>query len=138
MEPSEEIQRVVERWLAAVDAGDPDAASARISDHAGIVMIGTDAREWFAGPNASAVIKHVIDGPGGYPLTCEEISAWEEGTCGWASAKLQVEWGGVPFDVRFTCVLHLERGEWKAVQTHMSLHGLPLAALEMEHEIGRA
>ena len=50
MEPSEEIQRVVERWLAAVEAGDGDAIAARVSDHAGIVMIGTDAREWFAGP----------------------------------------------------------------------------------------
>jgi hypothetical protein len=50
MEPSEEIQRVVERWLAAVDAGDRDAMSARLSVHPGFVTIGTDAREWFEGP----------------------------------------------------------------------------------------
>jgi class 3 adenylate cyclase/ketosteroid isomerase-like protein len=121
MEPSEEIQRVVERWLAAVDARDPDAVGARISDHAGIVMIGTDAREWFAGPNASSVLKRQMEGAGGYPLTCEEISAWEEGSCGWASAKIQAEWSGVVYDVRLTCVLHLERGDWKIVQAHMSL-----------------
>jgi class 3 adenylate cyclase len=121
MEPSEEIQRVVERFLAAVEAADREAVSTRISDHAGIVMIGTDAREWFAGPNASAVLKRLVEGPGGYPLTCEEISAWEEGSCGWASAKLRVEWSGVLYDVRLTCVLHLERGDWKIVQSHMSL-----------------
>src|SRR5262245_27450381 len=121
MEPSEEIQRVVERWLSAVDAGDRDAMSARVSEHAGIVMIGTDARGWFAGPNASPVVKRQFETADGYPVTCEEISAWEEGSCGWASAKLRVEWGGVLYEVRFTCVLHLERGDWKVVQVHMSL-----------------
>jgi adenylate cyclase len=123
MEPSEEIQRVVERWLAAIDAGDRDAVAARLSDHPGLVMLGTDAREWFEGPNASSVLKHQMkdQAQGGYPLTCEAINAWEEGSCGWASAKLRVEWGGVPYDVRLTCVLHLEHGDWKVVQGHMSL-----------------
>jgi class 3 adenylate cyclase len=120
MEPSEEIERVVKRFLAAIDAGDGDATRARVSDHAGLVMIGTDEREWFAGPNASAVLKRQMGGPGGYQLTCEEISAWEEGSCGWASAKLQVDWNGVR-NVRLTCILHLERGDWKIVQSHMSL-----------------
>ena len=123
MEPSEEIQRVVERWLAAVDAGDRDAMSARLSDHPGFVTIGTDAREWFEGVNAGPVLRHQIKEREavGYPVTCEAISAWEEGSCGWASAKLRVEWGDGIYDVRFTCVLHLEHGEWKFVQGHMSL-----------------
>jgi len=123
MEPSEEIRRVIERWLAAVDAGDRDAMSARLSDHPGFVTIGTDAREWFEGANASPVLRHEMKEREtvGYPVTCEAISAWEEGSCGWASAKLRAEWGGALYDVRFTCVLHLEHGEWKFVQGHMSL-----------------
>lgn len=123
MEPSEEIQRVVERWLAAVDTGDRDAMSARLSDHPGFVTIGTDAREWFEGANASAVLKRQMrEGNAiGTRMTCEAISAWEEGSCGWASAKLRAEWNGVVYDVRLTCVLHLERGDWKIVQGHMSL-----------------
>jgi class 3 adenylate cyclase len=44
-----------------------------------------------------------------------------EGTVGWA--RVRTEWDaavGGPVEYRITCVLHLERGEWKIVQWHGS------------------
>ena len=51
----------------------------------------------------------------------DKIDTWEEASCGWASAKGNLEWAGVSHDARLTCVLHLENDEWKVVQAHMSL-----------------
>jgi adenylate cyclase len=55
------------------------------------------------------------------PVTWGEIEAWEEGTVGWAAAKMTVEGIDETYAARGTYVLHLERGEWKLVQVHWSL-----------------
>src|SRR5579862_9499 len=121
MERSEELVRVTERWLAAIGGADRDAVGARMSEHQGIVLIGTDPNEWWEGPKASLVFKRQLAQAGGFPMTCEQLSAWEEGSCGWASAKVLVDWAGVSHHARLTCVFHLERGDWKCVQAHLSL-----------------
>jgi adenylate cyclase len=120
MERSEEIRRVVGRWLAAVAAGDTDAVLARLSEHSGTVFIGTDPNEWWVG-DARLVVGRQIEETGGFPMSAEEIDGWEEGSCGWASAKVKVEWVGRSYDARLTCLLHLERGDWKFIQSHLSL-----------------
>ncbi|MGH3009133.1 MAG: nuclear transport factor 2 family protein [Gaiellaceae bacterium] len=120
MERSEEICRIVERWAAAVNAGDADAVLARLAEHPGGLLIGTDPNEWWPG-EARHVMAAQMKATGGFPVTIEEIDAWEEGSCGWAATKVTVEWAGITRHARFTCVLHLERGDWKFVQVHMSL-----------------
>ena len=121
MERSEEIRRLVERWLIASAAGDGDEVLARVSEHPGTVWIGTDLNEWLQGEDIHVLGRLQHEESGGFSLTPVEIDAWEEGTCGWASVKLRLEWAGVSHDVRFTCVAHLERGDWKVVQAHQSL-----------------
>jgi adenylate cyclase len=111
---------VVQRWMAAVAAGDADAVLARLSEHSGTVFIGTDPNEWWVG-DARLVVGRQIEETGGFPMRAEEIDAWEEGSCGWANAKIKVEWGGTTYDARLTCLLHLERGDWKFIQSHLSL-----------------
>ena len=119
---------MVERWLAAVDAGDADAVLARLSEHPGTVFIGTDPTEWWVG-DARLVVGRQIEETGGFPMTAEEIHAWEEGSLGWASAKIKVEWGGTTYDVRLTCLLHLEQ-TWR-LEVHPE-SPIP-AASEREH-----
>ena len=121
MEPSEEIRRVVERWMVAISEADADSALGRLAEHSGTLMIGSDAAEWWHGAEARAVWARQIEEMGAYPLTVHSIEAWEEGTVGWASARCAVGWGGTTWEARATCVLHLERGEWKVVQGHWSL-----------------
>jgi adenylate cyclase len=120
VEPSEEIRRVVHRWMVANTDGDGDAVLGRISEHPGMLAIGTDADEWWHAPER-AVWRRQVEETGGFPITWGEIEAWEEGTVGWAGAKMIVHGPEESLEGRATWVLHLERGEWKMVQVHWSM-----------------
>lgn len=122
MDESEEIRRVVERWLAGISAADADAVFARLSEHPGTLIIGTDPSEWWQGDEARALFERQIEEMSAHPITWEKkIDAWEEGSFGWASGKLMIDWAGTSHEARMSCVLHLERGEWKIVHAHLSL-----------------
>jgi adenylate cyclase len=119
MEPSEEIRRIIDRWLVAARDGDAATIMARFSEHAGVLVIGSDAEEWWHREDA-AVWERQFEESGGFPLRWNEIEAWEEGTVGWAGVNLTMEGPEKIFPFRGTWVLHLEHGEWKIVQTHFS------------------
>ncbi|MGH2461999.1 MAG: adenylate/guanylate cyclase domain-containing protein [Candidatus Limnocylindria bacterium] len=126
MEPSEEIRRVVHRWLVAARDGDADGYAARISEHPGMLGIGTDDEEWFHAADIP-VWRRQVEETGGFPIAWDEIEAWEEGTVGWAASKMTIRpisGSGAHSLLRGSYILHLERGEWKIVQAHWSL-GIP-------------
>ena len=126
MEQSEEIRRVVHRWLEANRDGDADAVMARISEQPGLLAIGTDPGEWWHSPER-AVWRRQIEESGGFPLAWGEIEAWEEGTVAWAGMTMKIgalDGDGPSSQVRATYVLHLESGEWKLVQVHWSVPGM--------------
>ncbi len=91
MQSSEEIRRVINRWLTAVMAGDADPSLERLAEHPGALTIGTDPDEWWHGPETRAVWGRQLDELGGMPVTWGEIEAWEEGTVGWAAAQMAIE-----------------------------------------------
>lgn len=123
MESSPEICRVVERWLAASGAGDVEASLGRISEHPGVLLVGSDDAEWWHGEHRE-VWKAQFEEAGGFPFACDEIEAWEEGGVGWAAARLTMRAPEQTTSMRATWVLHLERDEWKFVQLHLSA-GIP-------------
>jgi adenylate cyclase len=130
MEPSEEIRRVVHRWLEANRDGDAVAVMARISEHSGLLAIGTDPGEWWHAEERR-VWRRQIEESGGFELEWDEIEAWEEGTVGWAGMTMKlgaVDGDGLGSQARATYVLHLEKGEWKLVQVHWSA---PVANTEL-------
>ena len=131
VEPSEEIRRVIERFTRAIADGDDEAALGRLSEHPGTLMTGTDASEWWHGREARAVWARQIVEIGPFPVTAEEIEAWEEGTVGWAAVKETIRLEGKTFESRATYVLRLERGDWKIVQTHWSIPQPNVEALGM-------
>ena len=45
VEPSEEIRRIVERWMQAISERDSESSLERVSDLPGALMIGTDPEE---------------------------------------------------------------------------------------------
>jgi class 3 adenylate cyclase len=121
MEQSEEIRRVVERWIAGISAADVDAVLARLSEHPGTLLIGTDPNEWWQGDEVRAIFGRQIEEMSAHPITPQRIDAWEEQSFGWASGRLVINWTGESHEARFTCALRLERGDWKIVQYHLSL-----------------
>jgi adenylate cyclase len=119
MESSEEIRRIVDRFLVAVRGSDIDTFARKMSEHAGVLVIGTAEEEWWHRQDA-AVWEQQLEETGGFPLGWDEIEAWEEGTVGWAAAKMTFAGPEETFPFRSTFVLHLEHGEWKVVQWHVS------------------
>lgn len=119
MEQSEEIRRVVHRFLTAARSGDADAFIHRVSEHPGSVVIGTAAEEWWY-PDDAPVWRRQLEETNGFPFDWDEIEAWEEGTVGWAALKATITGPGGAVPIRMTLVLHLEQGEWKVLQFHLS------------------
>jgi adenylate cyclase len=146
VEPSEEIRRVVDRWTKAIAEGDADSVLGRLSEHPGTLIVGTDPDEWWVGQEARAIWGRQIEELSSFPVTADEIEAWEEGSVGWASVKETINLAGKSFESRATYTLHLERGEWKVVQVHWSLpkanvevfgHPLTVTLEELERTIRR-
>ena len=119
MEGSEEIRRVVDRWLVAARDGDSETFVAKVSAHPRALVIGTEDEEWWYSAD-SAVWERQLEEAGGFPFKWDEIEAWEEGTVGWAAARMIIAGPDQATPVRMTWVLHLEQGEWKIVQAHIS------------------
>lgn len=122
VEPSEEIRRVVERWVRAASAGDTDSVVARLSVQPGSLQIGTDQAEWWRDRDASELFRRQLQElDGGIPYREVEVEGWEEGTVGWAAARLTIAGSEAEYEARMSVVLHLEQGEWKVVHSHLSL-----------------
>jgi class 3 adenylate cyclase len=125
VEPSEEIRRIVDRWLVATRDGDVEGYMARMSEHAGALSIGTDGHEWFHAAEFP-VLRRQIEEISGFPFAWGEIEAWEEGSVGWAAVQMTIrspDGSESTLGLRGSLVFHLERGEWKTVQFHWS-HGV--------------
>jgi class 3 adenylate cyclase/ketosteroid isomerase-like protein len=122
VEPSEEIRRVVERFVKAIAGGDKESALLRLSEHPGTLLIGADPAEWWRGHETRAIWgRQLEEFDGSFLVTADEIDAWEEGSVGWASVKETIDWSGKTLEGRASYTLHLEHGEWKIVHAHWSL-----------------
>jgi hypothetical protein len=123
VEPSEEIRRVVIRFFEALRDGDEEAVSNRISRQPGFERFGTDAVEWWQdGEAAARVWIQVMRETDGYPWRLVgDVHAMSEGSVGWAGGRAEFDASEGAVELRFTCVLHLELGEWKLVQWHGSV-----------------
>jgi adenylate cyclase len=122
VEPSEEIRRVVERFVKAIAEGDKESALGRLSEHPGTLIIGSDPAEWWRGHETRAIWgRQIEEFDGSFLVAADEIVAWEEGSVGWASVKETIDWAGKTIEGRASYTLHLEHGEWKIVHVHWSL-----------------
>jgi adenylate cyclase len=125
VKPSEELHRVVTRFFEALRDGDTEAVSNRLSRQPGFERFGTDPDEvWLEGETAARVwVQQMRDVGGGIPWRLiDDIRALSEGTVGWAAARTEVDApAGGTVEYRFTCVLHLEHGDWKIVNWHSSI-----------------
>jgi adenylate cyclase len=125
VDTSEELRHVITRFFEALRDGDEEAVRSRVSRLPGFERFGTDPDEvWTDGDTAVRVcIQQMREMGGGYPwVLIEDVHAMSEGTVGWGSVRTKIEAPiEGPVEYRFTCVLHLEHGDWKVVHWHSSV-----------------
>jgi ketosteroid isomerase-like protein len=124
MQRSPDIESLVQSWFEAANRGDPSIVRAHVSPGEGTRLIGSDATEVFKGGAAITMFLSVeIEGAAGRAqFVARDVEAFEEGTVGWASARLKITMkDGRSVTPRWTAVFHREEGVWKFVQTHVSI-----------------
>ena len=96
-----------------------------LSQHDGVLVIGTDPSEWWVGYETTLdAIRPQIKAMAGLVLEGNP-QAWVEGTVGWFADEQKWKWpNGAVTPVRWTGVCCLDDGEWKIVQSHVS-RGVP-------------
>ena len=123
MEPSVELESAVLRLYDAMAAGDVSAIERLFSRQSGVLAIGSDPAEWWAGHDAIVrKFEAQLLETGTRRIDPGELSAFVEGTVGWAvDRRTMLLRNGKELTVRETTVFHREEGEWKIVQFHASL-----------------
>lgn len=123
MNPSVELKNVMLRLYESMSSGDVSAIERLISRQSGVLVIGTDPDEWWAGYDTIVgAFKAQMQGMSGIRVEVGELSAFVEGTVGWGAGCPTFRLpNGQAITVRETTTFHLEDGEWKIVQLHHSL-----------------
>lgn len=127
MESSTELRDLMLRFYQALTAGDTSFAEQFISHQPGVLNIGTDPKEWWAGYDTFVqVAKAQFEEMGGSTrITGADPQAYREGSVGWVADQPTFELSdGTTLPFRLTAVFHQEDGGWKLVQAHYSI-GVP-------------
>jgi ketosteroid isomerase-like protein len=125
LERSPEIEQVLRDRVDALARSDIDEIERRTSRDACALFIGSDASEWAEGHDE--IMRGFRDlSPGGDRINVglDDVTAFREGSVGWAASRGYFESDGKRVPVRSTAVFHQEDGEWKTVQVHVSI-GVP-------------
>ena len=130
MDKSVEIENIVLVLYESMSKGDIGALEDMFSWQYGVLVIGSDPAEWWAGHETILrAFTTQLREAGAKQIQMGEIHAFVEGTVGWASELRTISQAkGKEMKVRHTFVFHLEDGKWKIVQLHVSI-GVPNAEL---------
>jgi hypothetical protein len=126
VESSSPVTDGLRAWYEAFNTGDPERFGERISQGAGVSVIGTAPGEGHEGHDGW--VQAYRDGIAEAGLKLEpgdSIRGWEEDETGFAlddPSFVLPNGGRLP--TRLTAVLHKEDGEWKVVHLHFSV-GVP-------------
>lgn len=124
MEPSSELAAIAGRFFGAVNERDPATFLNLHADEPGVLFIGTDPDEWWPSLQSLAPVMTAQLGEfesAGVTFDVGAIEAHSEGTVGWVAARPNLLFpDGSRAPLRFTAVLHLDRGVWRFVQFHLS------------------
>jgi hypothetical protein len=126
IERSPEVEQSMREAFAMMQRGDIEGLVARTSSQPGVMMIGSDPTEWYAGREAiEGMAREAAAGGSEMPTsTLDEIEGYRDGDLGFANIRGTWTMGGSSVPFRLTTVVHLEDGVWKAVQSHASI-GVP-------------
>jgi len=124
VEPSTELQAFTRRWIAAMNGRHLDTIVNLFANDPLLLVIGSDPDEWIVGYDTTC---RIVEAQAqefeaqDVAFVIADVEAYSEGTVGWVAARLGTRLHGRPSpSMRFTAVAHLERGDWRFVQMHMS------------------
>jgi hypothetical protein len=125
-ERSPDIEQLMRETLDAMAHSDLATIERTTSHEAYVLGIGSDPVEWAQGyEDLMRLFRESTPSEElGVTVGLDDVTAFSEGTVGWAAGHGYFEVQGRRVPVRMTAVVHQEEGEWKAVQTHASI-GVP-------------
>jgi hypothetical protein len=127
MKRSPEIEKLIRESLASFERGDFSVVGKMTSKQPGVVSIGTAAEEYERGyDRIVGQLRSEMDATPRLHFRISEIHAFEDGDVGWADGTGSFESDGKTVETRSTGVYLRESGEWKGVQSHVSI-GVPNA-----------
>ena len=126
MEQSTELSELYLRCCEAQTRGDYSFFEHHFSQEDGVLAIGTDLTEWWAGyPTIARVFRAQLEETGGIEVLADSPQAYREGSIGWVAGRPTVRLpDGTEILVRLTGVFRKEQDGWKIVQWHFST-GIP-------------
>ena len=123
MEQSTELKELYLRICEALSSGDYPFFERCFSKKDGVLAIGTDPTEWWAGyDNITRVFKVQIEETGGFQILKDTPHAYSDGSIGWLAGRPTLKLrDGTEMPVRLTAVFQREQNSWKIVQWHFSI-----------------
>jgi hypothetical protein len=102
--------------------GGVSAIGRLFSCQSGVLAIGTDPNEWWAGHDTIVeAFKAQLQGSGTRKVEPGDLNAFAEGSVGWAADRRTMRLAdGKESTIRETFLFHQEDGDWKLVQFHAS------------------
>jgi class 3 adenylate cyclase len=123
MEPSPELEAFARRRAEAFNSRDTDTVLNLHADEPGLTVIGSDPDDWWSGyATYGSMVTSLIPELAAVDATVEveHIEAFSEGTVGWIACRLVMRSSTTALPMRYTAVVHLDRGVWRIVQSHLS------------------
>ncbi len=118
MKPSTELQELYLRSCEAQSAGDYSCFERHFSQKDGVLAIGTDPTEWWAGhATITKVFKAQLEEMGGVQVVADTPLAYSDGSIGWVAGRPTVKLpDGMEIPFRLTAVFQKEEEDWKRGQ----------------------
>ena len=126
MKRSQDIEQLLRSFVEALNRGDIEYLERSTSREPGLVVFGSDPREYLRDYKRVIDVLRESTPEGGMHihLRIAELHGYEHDEVGWVDGIGAFQRDGESVDVRITAVFVRERGEWRMVQNHASI-GVP-------------
>ncbi len=123
MEQSTELKALYLRSCEAQSNGDYSFFERHFSQEEGVLAIGTDPAEWWAGyATITRVFKAQLKETGEFEILADAPQAYSDGSIGWVADQPTLKLpDGTEMPIRLTAVFQKEQNDWKIVQWHVSI-----------------
>jgi len=114
MKPSTEVRNAALRLYESMATGDVGSFERLFSRESGVLAIGTDPGEWWAGHDTIIeAFKAQVQGSGTRKVEPGDLNAFAEGSVGWAADRRTMRLAdGKESTIRETFLFHQKDGDW--------------------------